>query len=255
MSNTLTGKVAIVSGASAGIGRAAAKLFASEGAKVVAGARRQAELDSLVAEIRADGGEAVAVAGDVREAAFQQALVDAAANEFGGLDIALNNAGTLGPGALAVDITLEQWQETLDTNLTASFLAAKAQIPALRARGGGSLIFTSSFVGHTVTFPTKAAYAASKAGLIGLVKTLAVELGPERIRANALLPGGTNTEMAASFAPTEEARAAVRAMMAVERIAEPEEMAQSALYLASDMSTFTTGSAMLVDGGLSVKKT
>ena len=255
MSNTLTGKVAIVSGASAGIGRAAAKLFASEGAKVVAGARRQAELDSLVAEIRADGGEAVAVAGDVREAAFQQALVDAAASEFGGLDVALNNAGTLGPGALAVDITLEQWQETLDTNLTANFLAAKAQIPALRTRGGGSLIFTSSFVGHTVTVPTKAASAASKAGLIGLVKTLAVELGPERIRANALLPGGTNTEMAASFAPTEEARAAVRAMMAVERIAEPEEMAQSALYLASDMSTFTTGSAMLVDGGLSVKKT
>lgn len=255
MSNALTGKVAIVSGASAGIGRAAAKLFASEGAKVVAGARRQAELDSLVAEIRDAGGEATAVAGDVREASFQQALVDAAASEFGGLDVALNNAGTLGPGQLAVDISIEQWQETLDVNLTSNFLAAKAQIPALRARGGGSLIFTSSFVGHTVTFPTKAAYAASKAGLIGLVKTLAVELGPEGIRANALLPGGTNTEMAASFAPTEEARAAVRAMMAVERIAEPEEMAQSALYLASDMSTFTTGSAMLVDGGLSVKKT
>jgi NAD(P)-dependent dehydrogenase (short-subunit alcohol dehydrogenase family) len=252
--NLLTDKVAIVTGASSGIGRAAAKLFAAEGAKVVAGARRQAELDSLVAEIREAGGEAVAVAGDVRDKAFHAALVETATAEFGGLDVAFNNAGTLGPSTLTVDTSDEDWQETLDTNLTAHFYAAKAQIPALQARGGGSLIFTSSFVGWTVTFPTKAAYGASKAGLIGLVKAIAVEHGAERIRANALLPGGTNTEMATSFAPTEEALNAVRAMMAVERIAEPEEMAQSALYLASDMSTFTTGSAMLVDGGLSVKK-
>jgi NAD(P)-dependent dehydrogenase (short-subunit alcohol dehydrogenase family) len=254
MSNLLHGKVAIVTGASAGIGRATAKLFASEGAKVVAGARRRPELDSLVAEIRDAGGHAVAVAGDVRRAAYAQALVDTAAAQFGGLDVALNNAASLGTSDATVDLALEDWQESIDTNLTGAFLGAKYQVPAMLERGGGSLIFTSSFVGYTVSFPGTAAYAASKAGVIGLVKTLAVELGPQGIRANALLPGGTNTAMYEAFATTDEARAAVRALMALKRVAQPEEIAHSALYLASDASSFTTGSAMLVDGGVSVHR-
>lgn len=250
----LDNKVAIVTGASSGIGRATAKLFAAEGAKVVAGARRRNLLDELVAEIGAEGGEAVAVDGDVTDDAFAAALVSEAVSRFGGLDVAFNNAGTLGPSDVAHETSVEDWNEAIAINLTANFYAVRHQVPALLERGSGSLVFTSSFVGHTVTFPTKAAYGAGKAGLIGLVKTLAVELGPQGIRANALLPGGTMTDMARAFAPTQEALEGVAGLMALKRIAEPEEIAQSALYLASDQSSFTTGTAMLVDGGLSINR-
>lgn len=253
MAGLLESKTAIVTGASGGIGEATARLFAKEGASLVLGARRGDELARVVAALSDEGAEATAVAGDVRERSYAQALVDTAVNEYGGLDIAFNNAGTLGPDAMVADLAIEDWDTVIDTNLTANLHAAQAQVPAMRARGGGSLIFTSSFVGHTVTYPTKGAYAASKAGLIGLVKTLAVELGPERIRANALLPGATDTAMAAAFAPTPEALAAVAGLNALERIADPSEIARSALYLASDLSPFTTGSAMLADGGLSAK--
>lgn len=250
----LEGKVAIVTGASSGIGRATAKLFAEEGARVVAAARRQALLDELAAEIERGGGEAVAVAGDVRGDEFAERLVKTAVDRFGGLDVAVNNAGTLGPAAPTHDTTIEDWNDAVATNLTAAYLAARHQVPAMLDRGAGSLVFTSSFVGFTVSFPGKAAYAAGKAGMIGLVKTLAVELGPQGIRANALLPGGTDTDMYTAFATTEEARKAVADLMALKRVAQPEEIAQSALYLASDQSSFTTGTAMLVDGGLSVNR-
>ena len=167
----LSGKVAIVTGASAGIGCATAKLFAREGAKIVAGARRQPELNALIAEIVEAGGSAVALAGDVRDEAFAKALVDIATSKFGGIDIAFNNAGTLGKLGLSVpDMPLVDWEVTLATSLGSAFLGAKYQIPAMLKRDGGSLIFTSSFVGYTLGFPQTAAYAASKAGLIGLTK-------------------------------------------------------------------------------------
>ena len=250
----LSGKVAIVTGASSGIGRASALLLAREGASVVVGARRREELDALVTEIRARGGRAHALAGDVRDEAFAQALVGAALREFGGLDVAFNNAGTLGTLGPTPEITRAQWQETLDTNLTAAFLGAKHQIPALLARGGGSLIFTSTFVGYTVGFPGAAAYAASKSGLIGLTQALAAELGPRGVRVNAILPGGTDTAMAHAMNGTPEAIAAVKALHALKRIASPEEQARSVLYLASDASSFTTGTALLVDGGVSIHR-
>lgn len=254
MSKSLEDKVAIVTGASSGIGRATAKLFAEEGAAVVVGARRGNLLEELVAEIEDAGGRAVARAGDVTDDAFQAELVAAAVGEFGGLDVGFNNAGTLGPSDAAHETSIEEWDEAIAINLTANFYAIRHQVPAMQKRGSGSLVFTSSFVGSTVTFPGKAAYGAGKAGLIGLVKTLAVELGPQGIRANALLPGGTLTDMARAFAPTEEALEGVASLMALKRIAEPEELAQSALYLASDQSSFTTGTAMLVDGGLSINR-
>lgn len=120
---------------------------------------------------------------------YARALVDLALTRFGGLDIAFNNAGTTGtPGSLP-GLELAQWQETLDTNLTSAFVGAKYQIPAMQARGGGSLIFTSTFVGHTLGLPGMAAYAASKAGLIGLTQVLAAEYGAQGVRVNALLPG------------------------------------------------------------------
>ena len=176
MMKRLLDKVAIVTGASSGIGRATAKLFAEEGAEVVVAARWQQELDALVKEITQVGGNAIALAGNVIEEDYAKALVDLAIHEYGGLDIAFNNAGTLGASGSTSDITLEAWNDTINTNLNSAFLGAKYQIPAM-LKSGGSLIFTSSFVGYTVGMPEKAAYAASKAGVNGLTKALATEYG------------------------------------------------------------------------------
>ncbi|PMZ99058.1 MULTISPECIES: SDR family oxidoreductase [unclassified Pseudomonas] len=249
----LAGKVAIITGASSGIGRAAAKLFARHGANLVLTARRQAELEQLAADLTAAGhGRVFTVAGDITDAALARELVNTAVSRFGGLDIAFNNAGTLGELAAVPELTLDAWQHTLRTNLTSAFLGAQVQIPALLARGGGSLIFTSTFVGHTVGMPGMAAYAASKAGLVGLVQVIAAEQGARGIRANALLPGGTDTPMGRSVMSSPEAQTHVEGLHALKRLARPEEIAEAALFLASDASSFMTGSAMVVDGGVSV---
>jgi NAD(P)-dependent dehydrogenase (short-subunit alcohol dehydrogenase family) len=191
----LSGKIAIVTGASAGIGRATARLFAAEGAKVVIGARREAELRSLVTEIETAGGTAVALAGDVRSEDYARALVALAVDRFGRLDIAFNNAGTLGEAGPSTGVSETGWSDTLAINLTGSFLGAKHQIPAMVNHGGGSVIFTSTFVGYSFAFPETAAYAASKAGLIGLTQVLAAEFGPQGVRVNAVLPGAVETDM------------------------------------------------------------
>ena len=251
----LSEKVAIITGASSGIGRAAARLFAKEGAKVVVAARRRKELDEVVAEIVAAGGAAVAHAGDVREEACAQELVELARREYGGLHIAFNNAGTLGEMGPVTEVSLAGWRDTLDTNLTSAFLGAKHQVPAMIEGGGGSLIFTSTFVGHTAGMPGMTAYAASKAGLIGLTQVIAAEFGAKGIRANAILPGGTDTPMGRSVANTPEAKAFVEGLHALKRIAAPEEIARSVLHLASDASSFMTGAALLVDGGVSINRT
>ncbi len=249
----LTNKVAIVTGASSGIGRATALLFADQGAKVVIAARRRAELETLVAEIEDAGGTAAALAGDVREEAYSEALVALAMEKFGGLDIAFNNAGSVGEMAPVSELSFQGWRDTIDTNLTSAYLGAKYQIPAMIERGGGSLIFTSTFVGHTVGMPGMTAYAASKAGLIGLTQVLAAEYGPKGVRVNALLPGAAETP--ALTATTPEQRVFVEGLHALKRIARPEEIARSALYLASDASSFTTGAALLADGGVSINRT
>jgi NAD(P)-dependent dehydrogenase (short-subunit alcohol dehydrogenase family) len=251
----LENRVAIVTGASSGIGRASARLFAQEGAKVVVAARRQALLDEVVSQIRAGGGDAVAVAGDVRDEAFARELVETAVGRFGGLDIALNNAGAIGAYGETTAISLADWEDTLRANLTSAFLGAKYQLPAMLARGRGSLIFTSTFVGYTAGMPGMAAYAASKAGLIGFTQALAVEHGARGIRVNALLPGGTDTPMGREFANTPEIIEFVKKLHALKRMASPEEIAHSALYLASDASSFTTGTALLADGGVSICRT
>jgi NAD(P)-dependent dehydrogenase (short-subunit alcohol dehydrogenase family) len=142
----LADKVAIVTGASSGIGYATAELFAREGAKVVVTARRQAALDAMVAKIDEAGGEAVAVAGDVRDETLAKVLVDTAIGRFGGLDVAFNNAGSTGEMGPAPDVSIAGWRDTLDTNLTSAFLCAKHQVPAMIERGGGSLVFTATFV-------------------------------------------------------------------------------------------------------------
>lgn len=251
---TLQGKVAIITGASSGIGRATALLLAEHGAAVVLGARRLSPLQALADRIESSGGRACALAGDVRDDGYAQALVRQAQQAYGGLDIAFNNAGTLGPIGPTSEVSLEDWRDALDTNLTSAFLGARHQLPALVARGGGSLIFTSTFVGHTAGFAGVAAYAASKSGLIGLVQALAVEAGPAKVRVNALLPGGTDTPMAREMNGSPEQLAAVARLHSLGRIARPDEIAQAVLFLASDASSFVTGSAMRVDGGVSIHR-
>lgn len=255
MNASLSGKVAIVTGASSGIGYETAKLFAREGAKVVVTARRQAELNALVAEIEAAGGQALAVAGDIADEATARAVVEVAEGRFGGLDIAFNNAGITGQATPVADLSVDAWNDILATNLSSAFVCAKYQIPAMVKRGGGSIVFTSSFVGHTVGFPGMGAYAASKAGLIGLMQVIAVEYGAQGIRANALLPGGTDTPMGRASTSTPEVRAFVENLYVFRRLAQPQEIARSALYLASDASTFVTGASLIVDGGVSINRT
>jgi hypothetical protein len=251
----LSGKVAIITGASSGIGRATAKLFAKEGAKVVVGARREAELAELVREINAEGGEALALAGDVQSETYAKDLVAAAVKTFGKLDIAFNNAGTIGPAGPTTEIAEKDWTSALAVNLTSAFLGAKHQIPAMVKQGGGSIIFTSTFVGYTVAFPGVAAYAASKSGLIGLTQSLASEYGPQGVRVNAILPGAVDTPMYREVNNTPEQQAWLTNLHALKRVGTPEEIARSVLYLASDDSAFVTGTASLLDGGLSITRT
>ncbi len=248
----LQNKTIIVTGASSGIGAAAALLFAEAKANVVLGARRSAELEAAAKRIRQQHGQAVFLSGDVADHGYADALVELARSEFGGLDGAFNNAGIVGDMTAAPDMSMDNWHRVIATNLTGAFLAAKAQIPALIERGGGSVVFTSTFVGFSNGgLPGMGAYAASKAGLIGLVKSLASDHAADGVRVNALLPGGTITPAGGEGDPA--TLAFVAKLHPMKRMAAPEEIADAALFLLSDRSSFMTGSPMLVDGGMSVR--
>ncbi len=247
----LKNKTVIVTGASSGIGAAAALMFAAKGASVVLGARREKLLDQFVGQIVQSNGNAVSLAGDIRDEDYAATLVRLAKAEFGGLDAAFNNAGIIGEMGPIPDMAAKNWHDVIATNLTSAFFAAKHQIPAMKERGSGSIVFTSSFVGYTnAGMPGMGAYAASKAGLIGLAKSLSSEHGADGIRANTLLPGGTKTSMTGDDPTVHEYIAGLHPL---NRMAEPEEIAQAALFLISDRSAFVTGSALIVDGGISIK--
>ncbi|KZM47808.1 SDR family oxidoreductase [Labrenzia sp. OB1] len=247
----LTGKTVLITGASSGIGAAAARLFAGKGANLVLAARRQNKLEEVREALPEAAGRICVFAGDVADPDFSENSVRAAEEAFGGLDAAFNNAGMLGDMGPVPQMTLDSWNEVVTTNLTSAFLAAKYQIPAMKARGAGSIVFTSSFVGHTIGLPGMAAYAAAKAGLIGLTQVLAVEHGTDNIRVNALLPGGTKTEMAGDDPAFHDY---VAGLHVLKRMAEPDEIARAAEFLLSDAASFVTGSAMVCDGGNSICK-
>lgn len=247
----LRNKTVIITGASSGIGEAAAFLFAAEGANVVLGARRQGELERIAAQVTKDGGNAAFLAGDVTDETYPIALTALAQEEFGGLDGAFNNAGVMGEMGPVEKMNARNWNAVIAANLTGAFFSAKAQVPALKARGGGSLVFTGSFVGvSNGGMPGMGAYAASKAGLVGLVQSLASDLAAEGIRVNALLPGGTRTAMAGDDPGTHSFIAGLHPM---KRMAAPAEIAQAALFLLSDRASFMTGAPMAVDGGIGVR--
>lgn len=247
----ISNKTIIITGASSGIGASAARLFANKGANVVLGARRSELLKSLADEITNTGGRATYLAGDVSDGQYAEDLVSMAIDTYGQLDGAFNNAGVIGDMVPLTEMDERNWADVIAVNLTSAYHAAKHQIPAMKDANGGSIVFTSTFVGHTIGLPEMSAYAASKAGLIGLTQVLAVEHGTDNIRVNALLPGGTKTQMAGDDPQTHEW---VAGLHALKRMAAPEEIAKVAGFLLSDDASFVTGSALIADGGNSINK-
>ncbi|MFB7246743.1 short-chain dehydrogenase [Streptomyces populi] len=246
----LDGKVAMITGASSGIGAAAARLFAQEGAAVVLMARRKERLDTLVEEIRDDGGRALAVAGDVASSDDVAQVVRAAVDTFGKLDAAFNNAGYATAGTPLHEIDDATYDRTLDVNLRGVWNCLRHQIPVmLRSPTGGAVVNTSSVAGTKAT-GASAAYVAAKHAVIGLTRAAALDYGQRGVRCNALVVGSTRTEMMDGvLAATPELEEVFMADSVQRRISAPVEVAQAAAWLCSDRASFITGAAMAVDGG------
>ncbi len=244
----LAGRVVLVTGASSGIGAATARLLGRQGARVVLAARRADACEQLLGDIRQAGGEGLVVAGDICLEADVQRMVAQAVATYGRLDGAFNNAGALGAGGPVESLSDADYQHTFDTNVRAAFHCLRHQVPALRAAGGGSLVFNASMAG-TVGFAQAALYAASKHAVIGLVRSAALELGREGIRVNALCPGVVDTPMSdIGFGGLQGKRDFV-ATTPAGRWGEVEEIAAAAAFLLSQASSFVNGHPFLVDGG------
>jgi NAD(P)-dependent dehydrogenase (short-subunit alcohol dehydrogenase family) len=245
----LEGKVAVVTGAAAGIGRASAQIFAREGASVVVADIDEDGGRETVAVIEAAGGRASFVRTDVSVASEVAAMVDHARTTYGGLDCAHNNAGIAAPLAPLADYPDEGWDHTLAVMLTGVYHCLKAEIPAMLERGGGAIVNTASGVG-LVGYPHQAAYTASKHGVIGLTKVAALDYGARGIRVNAVCPGTARTPMvdkALARDPSIERR--LRELHPIGRIAEAAEVAEAAVWLCTPAASFVLGVALPVDGG------
>lgn len=248
MNKRFSGKVALVTGGSSGIGRAAALLFASEGASVAVVARRSTEGEQTVQCIWDSGGTGIFIQADVASAKDCRAMVEETERAFGGLDIAFNNAGIGSSGKFIAEESEEAWDKVLAINLKGVFLSMKYQIPALLRRGGGAIVNNSS-VGGVVAAPGMAAYQASKHGLLGLTKAAALENATKGIRVNAICPGATRSEMLERWFADPAVAVRVMGAIPMKRVAEPEEVARVALFLASTDASFITGHALAVEGG------
>jgi 3-oxoacyl-[acyl-carrier protein] reductase len=246
----LGGKVAVITGAASGIGRASAERFAAEGARVVVADLDADAAEEAAAAIAESGAEATHVRCDVTRADDARGMVEAAVGRYGKLDVLFNNAGSTNPPRPVEETTEEDLDRALAVNVKGVFLCSRAALPALRD-GGGSIIVTSSIMGVR-TRPGFTAYAASKAAAIHLARTLALELAEDGIRVNCLAPVATDTPMLATFVgdrDLEEGRAAFVSTIPLGRLARPSDVASAALYLASDESAYITGAVLPVDGG------
>ena len=240
-------KVVVITGASSGIGKAAALAFAAEGAKVALGARRAEECQKIVGAIQSKGGEACFVATDVAKADQVKRLVDTAVARWGRLDCAFNNAGIEGSHYVATpDYEEEVWDDVIDINLKGVFLAMKYEIPHMLATGKGAIVNMSSVAGQ-IGGQIGIAYHASKHGVIGATKAAAMEYAAKGIRVNAVCPAVIATDMASRlFTGNEDA---VKAAHPIGRFGTPEEVVDAVVWLCSDKASFVTGTAMPIDGG------
>jgi NAD(P)-dependent dehydrogenase (short-subunit alcohol dehydrogenase family) len=247
----LDGKVAIVTGAGRGIGRAIACLFAAEGAAIVVAARTAAEGEETVTLVQQAGGQARFTPTDVSQDAQVRDLVTETVQSFGRVDILVNNAGIGGPGKPLDETSEVEWDRVIDTNLKGCYLGMRYAIPHMRS-AGGAIVNLSSVLAE-LTLPGCTAYTASKAAIIGLTKATALEVGRDGIRINCILPGSTDTPMMWEGL-TETERIEVEPLVAgaapLGKVGQPAEIARVALFLVSDASSFMTGASVLVDGGL-----
>jgi len=247
----LEGKVALITGGGNGMGREASVLFASEGAKVVVADLSEPGGRATVEAVEAVGGEAAFVAVDVSDAAQVEAMVEATTERFGALHVLYNNAGVFpSEDAGATDTPEATWDRVLDVNLKGVWLGCKYAIPALVSAGGGSIVNVASFVAFMGAATAQIAYTSSKGGVLALTREVAVEHARSGIRANALCPGPVDTPLLADLMadPARRARRLVHIPMG--RLGRPDELARAALFLASDDSSFMTGAALVVDGGI-----
>ena len=247
------GKVALVTGGTSGIGRAAAIAYAREGAKVVVAGRRAAEGEETVQLVRAQGREAMFVPTDVTQEAQVKNLIGRTLEQFGRLDFAFNNAGIEQAPTPFLEQTVETYDQVMDINVKGVWLSMKYEIPAMLKTGGGSIVNTSSGLG-VIGMPGIEIYVASKHAVIGLTKSAALEFGKQGIRVNAVLPAAIDTDMFQRFAgENPEFLAQVTALHPIGRIGTSEEIADAAIWLSSSRSSFVTGHSLLVDGGFTAQ--
>lgn len=247
------GKVAMVTGAGSGIGRASALAFAKNGAKVVVNDIVAEGAEETVEMIKAAGGEAIFVKADVTQAIEVEALINKTVEIYGRLDYAHNNAGIDGEPAPLADCTIENWDRTIGINLRGVFLCMKYEIPQMVKQGSGAIVNTASIAGliGTASMP---AYNASKHGVVGLTRTAALEYAAAGVRINAVCPGATRTALLENImAVMPELLETLESSHPIGRIAEPEEIANTVVWLCSDEASFVTGHPMVVDGGYSVQ--